>query len=82
MILYPDVQRKAQSELGDVIQGFRLVDYLDKKHLPYTVAVMKEVLRWQPLMPTAVPHMTMRDDKFDGYFIPAGSFVFGNAWYV
>ena len=30
----------------------------------------------------AIPHLTTEDDVYDGYFIPKGTIVFGNAWYV
>ena len=29
---------------------------------------------------TAVPHRLVMDDVYEGYFLPAGSIVFGNAW--
>jgi len=28
----------------------------------------------------AVGHMCTADDEYDGYFIPKGTVVFGNAW--
>ena len=29
---------------------------------------------------TAVPHRLVTDDVYEGYFLPAGSVVIGNAW--
>lgn len=29
-----------------------------------------------------VPHTITQDDVYDGYFLPAGSTVFGNTWFV
>ncbi len=29
---------------------------------------------------TAVPHRLVTDDVYEGYFLPAGSMVIGNAW--
>jgi cytochrome P450 len=29
-----------------------------------------------------IPHCTSEDDIYDGYFIPKGSIVFSNIWYV
>lgn len=29
-----------------------------------------------------IPHSTMQDDTFNGMFIPKGTMVFANAWYV
>ena len=48
MVNYPEVQRKAQEELDRVLQG-RLPQLGDEADLPYTTAVVKEVLRWHPV---------------------------------
>jgi cytochrome P450 len=51
MTLYPDVQRKAQAEIDRVVGNSRLPDYSDEDELPYVQALLKEVLRWQPVTP-------------------------------
>jgi len=52
MVHYPEVQRKAQAELDRVLNhGRRLPGYEDQPDLPYITAVMKEILRWQPVAP-------------------------------
>ena len=30
----------------------------------------------------AIPHMATNDDEYDGYYIPKGTVVLGNAWLV
>ena len=30
----------------------------------------------------AFPHVATNDDEYNGYYIPKGSIVFGNAWPV
>ena len=45
MVLYPDVQRKAQDELDEVIGADRLPDFEDRKNLPYVNALCKEIQR-------------------------------------
>ena len=30
----------------------------------------------------AVPHVATNDDEYNGYYIPKGTVVFGNAWPV
>ena len=54
MILYPEVQRKAQAEIDQVVGGSRLPDYSDQDALPYVQAVLKEVSRWHPVAPLGV----------------------------
>ena len=51
MILYPDVQRKAQAEIDKIVGNSRLPDFLDEGSLPYIQAVVKETLRWHPVGP-------------------------------
>lgn len=46
MVLYPDVQRKAQAEVDAIVGSGRLPTFSDRTHLPYTVCLMKEVIRW------------------------------------
>lgn len=51
MTLYPEVQKKAQVELDSVVEAGRLPDYSDRDKLPYIDALIKEVLRWNPVLP-------------------------------
>jgi cytochrome P450 len=53
MCLYPEVQKKAQVELDNVLGG-RLPEFNDRPHLPYINAVMKESMRWQQVVPLGV----------------------------
>jgi len=56
MLHYPEVQRKAQAELDRVLHhDRRLPSFEDQADLPYLTAVMKEVLRWQPVAPIGTP---------------------------
>lgn len=48
MVRHPDVQRKAQAEIDLVIRRDRLPTYADRGKLPYTNAVLSEVLRVIP----------------------------------
>lgn len=51
MVLYPEVQAKAQRALDDVIGVGSLPDFHDESSLPYLSAIVKEVLRWQTVTP-------------------------------
>ena len=33
-------------------------------------------MRWAPVLPLGVPHRSMEDDEYDGYFIPAGTIIY------
>ena len=51
MTLYPDVQRRAQAEIDDVVGHLRLPKFSDRVRLPYIEAIVKEVVRWRPIDP-------------------------------
>ena len=51
MTLHPEVQRKAQAEVDQVVGISRLPDFSDEAALPYVQAVLKEALRWHPVTP-------------------------------
>ncbi|KAI0060603.1 cytochrome P450 [Artomyces pyxidatus] len=80
MVLHPEIQKKAQQELDAVVGSERLPSFSDRDNLPYINALVKEVLRWNPVAPTGLAHRVMKDDIYDGYFIPRGSFVLVNIW--
>lgn len=82
MTLYPEAQRKAQEEIDRVIGTDRLPTFDDRDNLPYAEAVLKEVLRFQPIAPMGLPHTTTVDDIYEGYLIPKGALVISNIWFV
>jgi cytochrome P450 len=51
MVLYPDVQRKAQEEIDRVIGNDRLPTFADRELLPYVDALAKEAMRWHVVGP-------------------------------
>jgi len=51
MVLYPDVQKRAQAEIDSVIGRDRLPTFEDRASLPYIDAVVRETFRWQPVTP-------------------------------
>ncbi|KAG8736764.1 hypothetical protein FRC10_008959 [Ceratobasidium sp. 414] len=82
MVLYPEVQVRAQAEIDTVIGRNRLPEMDDRESLPYVECLLKEVLRWQSAVPLAIPHACMEDDEYRGYQIPKGAIVIGNVWYI
>ncbi|EMD32418.1 hypothetical protein CERSUDRAFT_118759 [Gelatoporia subvermispora B] len=81
MVLYPEVQRRAQEEL-DRVCGERFPTFADRASLPYIEAICLETLRWNPVAPLGLPHMATQDDEYNGYLIPAGTTVVGNTWAI
>ncbi|KAG8215791.1 cytochrome P450 [Butyriboletus roseoflavus] len=56
MILNPHVSRKAQEELDNEV-GDRPPTFGDRDRLPYIEAIVKEVLRWRPVVAIGAPHV-------------------------
>lgn len=79
--MFPDVQRKAQEEIDQVVGTGQLPTMADRPRLPFVNAILKESLRWHPVAPMGIPHMSSEDDTWEGYFIPKGSIVMPNIWY-
>ncbi|KAG2042217.1 cytochrome P450 [Suillus americanus] len=82
MILYPEVQAKAQAEIDTVVDSTRLPGFEDRPSLPYVEAILRETFRWMPASPLGLPHATLSDDIFEGYLIPKGACVSLNVWAI
>jgi cytochrome P450 len=88
MVLNPEVQKRAQAEIDRVVGSERLPDFGDRASMPYIEAVLRETLRFHPIVPlskalgkfmsrltsipTGLPHAAVNDDVYDGYLIPKG----------
>ena len=82
MLRHPEVLQKAREEVDRVVDSSRLPTFEDRQSMPYLECVMSEVLRWGVPVPMGLPHRLMEDDVYNGMFIPKGSLVFANIWYV
>lgn len=74
-LCHPDAIAKAREEVNAVRRGMagRLPGIGDIPKMPYTCALVKEVLRWRPPMPTIRQHQLTQDLQFEGYYFPAGT---------
>lgn len=81
MTHYPDVQAKAQAEIDAVVGHERLPGLEDRGRLPYTEALITEVLRWHIIVPEGLPHLSTENCEFEGYFIPKDAVLIPNMWY-
>ncbi|KAK8041660.1 cytochrome P450 [Apiospora rasikravindrae] len=69
MLHFPEWQHKLQQEIDEVSHG-RCPEWEDREKMPLLRAVVKEVIRWRPPVPTGIPHAVEKDDVYNGYFIP------------
>lgn len=79
LLLFPEIQVEAQKEL-DAVCGDHLPRFEDEQDLPYVKAVAKEALRWRPIVAQGILHMSIKDDRYGDYFIPANTAILGNHW--
>ena len=78
----PEIARRAQEEIDRVVGENRLPTFEDEKDLPYIRALIKELLRTRPPNKFGIQHYTTEDDFYHGMFIPKGTVVVLNWWYV
>ena len=98
MIIYPEIQLRAQAELDAVVGPHRLPTLKDRVNLPYLGAIQKEIDRWASIGPLGelckahlyvfihrsigIPHCATEDIVYESHFIPKGSLLINNIWYV
>ncbi|EIW75950.1 cytochrome P450 [Coniophora puteana RWD-64-598 SS2] len=81
MIRRPDVQRRLHAQLDAAVgsgSDGRLPTFEDRPQLPLLDAVLRETLRWRPVVPVNLPHGVSEDDVYEGCFIPGGADVIVN----
>ncbi|KAK7292850.1 hypothetical protein RJT34_15704 [Clitoria ternatea] len=86
MMLHPEVQRRVQEELDEVVGGdgeSRAVTEEDVAAMVYLPAVVKEVLRLHPPGPLlSWARLAITDMTIDGYHVPAGTTAMVNMWAI
>jgi cytochrome P450 len=77
---HPKVLSRLQSEIDEVCSGDRAPSIDDKPRLPYTEAVMCEVMRRHTLVIYPVGRQALKDTEVCGYFIPRGCLTITNIY--
>jgi cytochrome P450 len=82
MLMHPDVQRKVQQEIDDVIGKDRLPSMDDRSRMPYTDATIQESMRVGSLVKINPPHSCLEDATFKSYTFPKGTTIYANIWAI
>uniref|UniRef100_A0A8D2L9V8 Uncharacterized protein n=1 Tax=Varanus komodoensis TaxID=61221 RepID=A0A8D2L9V8_VARKO len=75
LILMKHPEVAVHEEIDRVIGPERTPCLADRKHMPYTDAVLYEVQRFISILPMGLPRAVTRDTPFRGYLLPKGTNV-------
>ncbi|XP_045494470.1 probable cytochrome P450 304a1 [Colias croceus] len=75
MLLQPEIQEGIHEEIDRVVGRDRIPTLDDRAKLPYTEACIREMLRFETLVPLGVAHRAMVDTKLEGFDIPKDTSV-------
>lgn len=81
VIKHPQVMKKLQKELQEVVGMDQMVDESHLNKLKYLDSVVKEAFRLHPVGPLLIHH-SMEDCVVDGFDIPKQSRVLVNVWAI
>eukprot|EP00252_Welwitschia_mirabilis_P024061 TRINITY_DN69_c0_g1_i1.p1 TRINITY_DN69_c0_g1~~TRINITY_DN69_c0_g1_i1.p1 ORF type:complete len:541 (-),score=22.67 TRINITY_DN69_c0_g1_i1:651-2099(-) len=82
LIKNPELLRRAQKELYDVVGRQRSLEEEDAERLPYLRAVVKETFRFHSTVPFSIPHRADEQTEVCGYTVPKHSQVLINTWAI
>ncbi|KAJ7722914.1 cytochrome P450 [Mycena olivaceomarginata] len=69
MGLYPEAMKKAQEEIDAVFGSDTLPNFSRMQELRYTMALIKETIRWSPIAPLSFPHYLDAEDEYKGHIV-------------
>ncbi|XP_039258051.2 cytochrome P450 2U1-like isoform X2 [Styela clava] len=72
-----EVQAKMYEEISDIVGQMAPSTTMSDK-MPYTKAVIQEILRMRPIAPLSLGHLSCREDTIMGYRIPKGTLIAAN----
>ncbi|XP_015272680.1 PREDICTED: cytochrome P450 2J2-like [Gekko japonicus] len=76
MAKHPDIQEKVHKEMEDVLGSSQPFSYQDWKKLPYTSAVIHEIIRSQYILLFGIPRQCTKDVNILGFLIPKEAQIF------
>jgi cytochrome P450 len=77
------VYNKLRNEIIKIVPDGQIVTYGDRNSLPYTLAVIDEILRFSSVAPTASFHRVVENDVFlSDYYIPQNTIIIPNLYAI
>lgn len=78
LMLNPEIQKKVQDEIDEVIGQNRIPSWNDHLLTPYTEATLCEIQRKASLAPLSLPHRNTEECYIFGYRIPQSTLIIPN----
>ncbi|KAM3357250.1 geraniol 8-hydroxylase-like [Capsicum galapagoense] len=78
----PEIMKKAQAELAEIISKGKSIEEADVSRLPYLQCIIKETLRMHPPLPFLIPRRVEQDVELCDYIIPKDSQILVNVWAI
>ncbi|XP_077204279.1 cytochrome P450 2J5-like [Paroedura picta] len=75
MANHPDIQEKVHKEIEDVLGSSQEFHYQDQKKLPYTKAVIHEIMRFKYISLFGFPRQCSQVVNMRGFLIPKGTVI-------
>ncbi|KAH7159405.1 cytochrome P450 [Dactylonectria estremocensis] len=82
ILIWPEIQKRGQEEIDRVVGPDRLPTMEDYDQMPFIRCCIKESVRWMPTVILGVPHALIKEDTYQGYYIPKGATVINNVWSI
>ena len=76
----PEIQDRLYEEVKKVGKTSSPISLTDRQDMPYTRAVLFELLRYASVVPVGVPHRTVTEVEIGGIKIPNNTVVATNLW--
>ncbi|CAO1420739.1 unnamed protein product [Diamesa serratosioi] len=70
LVYRTDIVETIQKEIDNVVGSGRLPELDDRINLPFTEATLREIMRYETLVPSSVPHRALVNTQLNGYDIP------------
>ncbi|GFY75836.1 cytochrome P450 2J6 [Trichonephila inaurata madagascariensis] len=77
---YPQIQKRIQAEIDEVVGRERFPTWQDRLRMPYTEACIAELMRWRTIVPLNLLRYTLQNTELNGYFIPKHTTVLSVFW--
>ncbi|KAF5307365.1 hypothetical protein FQR65_LT07082 [Abscondita terminalis] len=80
LCMFPEIHVRVQEEVDRVVGRSRLPTLDDRKNMPYTEAVIRESLRFDPVFTINTARRCTEDTTLGGYFIPKNTLLLISIW--